>query len=204
MSLGVSSRPSTRAFTTTIASDVEELAVLEHRLGEHHDLDRGAEILEHEGAHEVAALRVLAGEAGDDTGDRADRAVVEILQLRDRALDVAAQHRLGTHERMVAHVEAEHLLLGAQALRLLELDLGDREPVVEHRAVVGVAATEIEEAHRSLVALAPAAQGRVDDGLEHLEQALARMAERVEAARLDQRLDARLLRTVGSTRSQKS
>ena len=40
MSLGVSSRPSTRAFTTTIASGVEQLAVLQHRLREHHHLDR--------------------------------------------------------------------------------------------------------------------------------------------------------------------
>ena len=102
-------------------------------------------------------------------------------ELGDRALDVAAQHRLGAHQRVVAHVEAEHLLLGAQPLRLVELDVGDRQPVVEHRAVVGGAAAEVEEAHRALVAFAPAAQRRVDDRLEHLQQALAGMAERVEA-----------------------
>ena len=176
----MSSRPSTRAFEHDDRVGVEELAVLEHRLREHHHLDGGREILEHERGHEIAALRVLARETGDDTGDVADRTVVELGEIGDRALDVAAQRGFGAHERMVAHVEAEHLLLGAQLLRLVEVDVGDRQPVVEHGAVVGGAAAEVEQAHRSLVALAPAAQRRVDDRLEHLEQTLARMAERVE------------------------
>ena len=63
---------------------------------------------------------------GDDAGDRAHRAVVEVGELGDRALDVAAQRPLGAHQRVVAHVEAEHLLLGAQPLGLVELEVGDR------------------------------------------------------------------------------
>ena len=97
----------------------------------------GREVFEHERGHEVAALGVLALQPGDDARDRAHRTVVELGEIGDRALDEAAQHVLGAHQRVVAHVEAEHLLLGAQPLGLVELDVGDREPIVEHRAVVG-------------------------------------------------------------------
>ena len=50
---------------------LEQVSVLAHRLGEHHHLERGTEILEHEGSHEVAALGVLPVERGDDAADRA-------------------------------------------------------------------------------------------------------------------------------------
>ena len=60
ISLGVSSRPSTRALISDDRVGVEQLAVLQHRLREHHHLDRGGEVLEHERGHEVAALGVLA------------------------------------------------------------------------------------------------------------------------------------------------
>ena len=193
ISLGVSSRPSTRAFTTTIASASSSSPYCSIVFGNTITSIAAREILQHERRHEVAALRVLARQAGDDAGDVADRAVVELGQIRDRALDVPAQRRFGAHQRVIAHVEAEHLLLGAQLLGLVEVDVGDRQAVVEHRAVVGGAAAEVEQAHRSLVALAPAAQRRVDDRLEHLQQTLARMAERVERARLDQRLDRALV-----------
>ena len=168
MSFGVSSRPSTRPFTVTIASGVEQLAVLQHRLREHHHLDRGGEVFEHERRHEVAALGVLALQRGDDAGDGAHRAVVELGEVGDRALDVAAQRPLGAHQRVVAHVEAEHLLLGAQPLascrtRCRGSAAGRRTPARRRRRV----AAQVEQAHRARVALAPAAQRRVDDRLEH-------------------------------------
>ena len=52
---------------------------------------------------------------------------------------------------------------------------------------------EVEERQRSLVALAPPPQHAVDDLLEHEQQALARMPERVERTRLHQRLDRALV-----------
>src|SRR5581483_10398702 len=42
----------------------------------------------------------------------------------------------------------------------------------------------------------PTRDGTLDDALEHLEQALARMGERVERARLDERLDGPLVQRV--------
>ena len=132
-------------------------------------------------------------------------AVVELGQVGDRALDEAPQRALDAHERMVAHVEAEHLLLGAQPLGLVELDVGDRRA---GRRTPGESSASPPPRSKRLivpcVALAPAAQRRVDDRLEHVEQTLARMAERVEAAALISDSIVRLLSTLGSTRSQKS
>ena len=96
--------------------------------------------------------------------------------------------RLGPDERMVAHVETEHLLLGREALRLLELEVGDRQAVVEHRAVVGGIAAEVEEAHRPLVAFTAAAQGRSTIGSKR-EQPLDAGGRASRTRRVDQRLD---------------
>ena len=54
---------------------VEEGAVVGHGLGEDEHLDRGVEVLEHEGGHQVALLRVAAGQLGDHPADQADLAL---------------------------------------------------------------------------------------------------------------------------------
>ena len=63
-------------------------------------------------------------------------------------------------------------------------------PDVGGRVVVAPVA---EQAHHALLALAPAADGGVDDVFEHRQQPAPRMAERVERAALDQRLDRALV-----------
>ena len=93
---------------------------------------------------------------------------------------------------MIAHVETEHVLLCSQALALVELDVGYGEAIVEHRRFVGGAA-HVEKAHRAGVALATPAQPGIDDCLEHVQQTLAGMIERVERAAVDQRLDRALV-----------
>ena len=50
----------------------------------------------------------------------------QVLELADRLLDLAAQRRLLAEQRVVGHVQAEHLLLGAEQFGLVELDC--REP----------------------------------------------------------------------------
>ena len=96
---------------------------------------------------------------------------------------------------MVGDVQPEHLLLEAQPGRLVELDLGDGHPLVEGGSpgAPGV----LEQAHHALVPFSPALQGGVDDLLEHLQQALAGMAEGVEGAALDEGFDAALVQHRG-------
>ncbi len=134
MSLGVSSRLSTRPFTHTTASSASLWPVLGHRLREDHHLDGGLQVLEREDRHQVALLRPLALQVGDDAADRrrwrrrrarASSATVHVGPRR--------RARLGAHQRMVAHVEAEHLLLERQPLALVELDVGDRSPARRSR-----------------------------------------------------------------------
>ena len=70
-----------------------------------------------------------------------------------RAVGLAAQRRLGPHERVVAHVEAEHLLLEGQPVALVELEVGDLGAVVEgHAAGLGGVAEEGHDAHVDLAA----------------------------------------------------
>ena len=109
------------------------------------------------------------------------RPVVEVVQIGDRLLDLALQRRLDSEQRVVGHVEAEHLLLVAEAIALVELDVGDRQALVEPdgvrcRAGVGTAPVA-EQAHHALVALAPADHGGVDHLLEHRQQAAPRMTQ---------------------------
>ena len=67
---------------------------------------------------------------GDDTTDVHDRPVVEVVEVADALLDLAAQGALLAEQRVVGHVQAEHLLLGTQQLGLVELDIGDRQALV--------------------------------------------------------------------------
>ena len=52
------------------AAVVGEVAELLERLGEHHDLEAAAGILEHEDAHAVALARLQRAQARDDAADR--------------------------------------------------------------------------------------------------------------------------------------
>ena len=70
MSLGGSSRLSTRPFTTTTASSASLWPCSVHRLGEDHDLDRRPQVLEGEHGHQVALPGPLALQAGDDAAER--------------------------------------------------------------------------------------------------------------------------------------
>jgi hypothetical protein len=89
---------------------------------------------------------------------------------------------------MVTDVEAQHLLLEGQALRLGEFGLGEPDPRPLPVAGPFLAAPldrgkERGDAH---VVLPPARQRPVDDLVEHQAQPLAGMTHRVEGAALDQ------------------
>src|SRR6185503_4611606 len=99
--------------------------------------------------------------------------------------------RLDPEERMIRDVQAEHLLLEAQAIALVELVDRHTDALVEAAAVVP--ADVAEQAHHALITFAPAHQSGVDDLLEDHQQSAARMAERIECAGLDERLDGALV-----------
>ena len=74
----------------------------------------------------------LRCEVRDDAADGQRLAVVALEQRRRRAQSTARRSmRLGAHERVVAHVQPEHLLLEREPLGLVELEVGDRDPLVE-------------------------------------------------------------------------
>ena len=171
----------------------QQVTDLGHGLGEHHHLDRALQVLEDEHGHQVALLGPLALQAGDHPADRALGAVVQVAELEDRAVDLALEGLLGAEQRVVRHVEAEHLLLEREPVLLVELDVGDADPLVERGALLHLA----EERHDAHVVLLATGDGRVDDLLEHGEQSLAGVAHRVEPARLDQRFDGALVEHLG-------
>ena len=81
------------------------------------------------------------------------------------------------------HVEAEHLLLEGQPLALVELDVGDRR-AGSSKAVPAVVGGVAEQGHDCPCPRSRRrATVRVDDLLEHGEQALAGVAEGVERRR---------------------
>ena len=89
---------------------------------------------------------------------------------------------------MLAHVEAEHLLLEREAVLLAELEIRDVHPIDE--ASLGLLLDRVaEQAHDPRFALATTGDGALDDALEHGAESLAGVTERVEPAGLDERLD---------------
>ena len=120
---------------------IEQGAVLGHGLREDEHLDRGLEVLEHEGRHELALLGVAPAQVGDHPADRRTwpspkppgpappgMAVASRSTSRSSAKVQStsrAERPLEAHEGVVAHVQAEHLLLEGQALGLVELGVGD-------------------------------------------------------------------------------
>ena len=128
---GSSSRVSSRPLHDQDGVVLDERPVLGHGLGEDEDLHGGLQVLEDEAGHQVALLRVGPAQVGHHAPDRAHRrprspaAGSSSRMSERRAVGVAGQRRLEAHQRVVAHVEAEHLLLEGQALRLVELGVGD-------------------------------------------------------------------------------
>ena len=82
------------------------------------------QVLQGEHRHQVALLGPLALEAGDHAADRRASAPSSRLSAARRWCTSVRRRseRLGAHQRVVAHVEAEHLLLEGQALLLVELE----------------------------------------------------------------------------------
>ncbi len=167
------------------------MALLGQHAREHGDLDRCVEVLEDEHGHLVALLRELPGQVGDHTTEDDDRAVLALGSLCDAAVDLATQRSLDTEQRVVAHVQAEHLLLEPQPVGLVELDVGNDDSLVERRRA-GLPQIP-EQAHHTLVALTAADNGGVDDLLEDHQQAAPGQAQRVERPGLDERLDRALV-----------
>ena len=97
-------------------------------------------------------------EARDHAADEDLGAVLERLEIGDAVLDLALQRRLDPEQRVIGHVEAEHLLLGLQTVALVELDVGDRDALVEPGGCVGgrLVVPVAEQAHHAAVALAAA------------------------------------------------
>ncbi len=62
-------------------------------------------------------------------------ALLAPVEVGDGRVGLAAQRRLEAHQRMVRDVQPEHLLLEAQPLDLVELDVGDGDPFGEAVAV---------------------------------------------------------------------
>ena len=115
----------------------QQVADVGHGPGEHPDLDGGLEVLEGEGGHQLAPLGVLADQAGDHPADPAQLALARSPGTRRACTSVCRRRAASAPSSgMVADVEAEHLLLERQPLRLVELGVGDRDPgVVEDRLV---------------------------------------------------------------------
>ena len=100
---------------------------------------------------------------------------------------------LDPEQRVIGDVQAEHLLLGPQTVALVELDVGDRRALVEACSLRGSLVPVAEQAHHAAVTLTPAFERDVDDLLEGSEQPAPGVAEAVEGAGLDQRLDRALV-----------
>ena len=122
--------------------------------------------------HLAYALRELRGDQR-----------VPLGEVGNRAVAATAKRRLGPHQRVVAHIEPEHLLFQLESLGLVELEVRNRDSLV----VRGIDCAGLaEEAHHPLVALATASQGHVDDLLADHQQSPAGMAQGVERAGLDE------------------
>ena len=193
MILGVSSRTSSRPFTTTMASSSSRCPYCAIVFGNTITSSAAPRSSSTNVRHEVAALVYLRLQRGDDAADGAHLALARLAQLGERAVDVAPQRPLGAHHRVLAHVEAEHLLLEREPLRLRELGVGDLGALPDDR----LRRRRRRPRRTGRTGPRPRCAGgraRVSTIVSNTStQALARMAERVERARLDQRLDRALV-----------
>ena len=163
--------------------------MLLHRAGEDHDLDRTLKVLELKHRHQIALAGPLALEIRNDPADLDDRSVGGIGESSHPGVGLAPNLRLETEQWMVGDVKAEHLLFVRKARHLVEFDIRNRRSFVEGRTIVELA----EQRHNAHVVFLPALHRQVDDLLVNLQQALPGMAETVERAALDQRLDRALV-----------
>ena len=109
-----------------------------------------------------------------------------------RTVRAPAEDTLGAEQRVIRDVEAEHLLLEREPLRLVELEVGDPRTLVELEPDVDLA----EQRHDPHVAFATPGHRLIDDRLEGKQEAFAGMTDTVEAAGFDQRLDRALVEDV--------
>ena len=191
-----SSRRSRRPLTATTRSSAELVAVLLQRPREQRDLDVRLEVLEHEHRHLVALLGELAGQPGDHAADVDGRRRRRARRgRRSTARPCAAappRRRTAGGRTRTARASPSR---GAACRSCRTRCRGSAGARRSRRAapVVGLAAPVAEQAHHALLPLAAAGQRGVGDVLEHAEQALAGVAERVERPGLDQRLDGPLV-----------
>ena len=139
-------------------------------------------------------LVYLRLQRGDDARDRAHRAVVDVGEVGDRALDVAgaaparrpsAGGRSRRGRASPSRARRRSVLSNSRSgIARRSSNTGDVSPVV---------AAQIEEAHRALLAFAPAPQRGVDDRLEHEAADPCAGGRASRTRRLDQRLDRALV-----------
>ena len=138
-----------------------------------------------------APVALVAG-AGHGVG-------VDVAQLGQAAVGQAGEGALEAHQRVVADVEARaspsRRPAGATCRTPCRGSASGRRRT-RWSALVGLLQRG-EEGHDPCVVLPAPREGPVDDLLEHQAQALAGMAQRVEGARLDQRLHGALVEHQG-------
>ncbi len=128
---------------------------------------------------------MLAGHPGHETADRHHRAVAALVERRDRAVDGRRERVLDAEQRVVRHVQPEHLaLVGEQDLLVPLLDIADDDGAEADLRRDGVAEQVVLPDRLGALGV-----NRVVHRLEmDREQPAAGVPERVERAGLDQRL----------------
>ena len=84
---------------------------------------------------------------------------------------------------MIGYIQTEHLFFKFQLLSFVELQIRNRLLLGKH---FGFLTQVTEQTHHSLVALSPTHHGVIDNCFEYLQQPLARVAEFVERASLNE------------------
>ena len=194
-SRGTSSRLSRRPLTNTTASSTSWVDTQLVGGREEHALDGAGEVLHGGDGPGVALLGHLALEAGDDAADGHHRAVGVLAagQLGDARVGLVGQHVLQAEERVVGDVQTEHLPLLGEQIGLVPLVVGELDVESEAGLVALLLAHAAEEVELPLGLLALDRDHVVDHRLVVRGEALAGVPQRVERARLDQRLGGALV-----------
>ena len=152
-------------------------------------------------AQALPCLVIRALHAGEDAGEVTTWPSATVPSSVSAAIELSAalaQHVLDAEQRMVGDVEAEHLALEREQVGLVPLARRDRRrrPSMPDRRRRR-RRTPPNRSNWPIASLRLVVDERVDGVGVHREQALAGVAERVERARLDQRLDRLLLQATG-------
>ena len=169
------------------------------RAGEEQALDGAFEVLDRGDRPEVALLRALDLQTGDEPGDD-DLGAVRLRLVAheggDRGVGVLGEDVLDAEQRVVGDVEPEHLPLEGEQRLLVPLVGGQLREAVEGRALVEVGGSghqRVEQAVLPEVGLALDIGQGVDELVVLLDDAPARVAEVVERSGLGQGLDRALV-----------